>query len=206
LKKEKKLLAVQGDLAQRIIEIANKKGQTVYSLTNDILSQAIKAESINRSLNDIVERFRLFEIERNSGAVFATKDTLLYMVGKLYHQEKDVLLKNWLDSGRWYGRYLKVKFNDEEPLDMLEKLLCSCSWDLSEIRISKDGDKLSLTRLSPNDSLEYTELISKFIEGIISSFGYEIKTHDISKGLTVQEFERKEPEDAAIKKVPGKRI
>jgi len=204
-KKDKKLLAVQGDLAQQVIQIANRKGMTVYNLTNDILQQAIKAEGMNRSLDDIVERFRLLEIERSGGAVFATKDTLLFMVEKLYQREKEALLENWYGSGRWYGKYLQVKFDDSEPLDMLEKFLCSCSWDSGEIRISKDGGKLSLTRLSLNDSLEYTELASKFIEGIISTFGYELVKQDVSKGLTVQEFERKEAEEEGARKTAGRR-
>jgi hypothetical protein len=203
-KKEKKLLAVQGDLAQRIIEIANRKGMTVYSFTNEILQQAIKADGMDKSLEDIVERFRLLEIERDSGAVFATTDTLLYMVEKLYQQEKEGLLKKWYESGRWYGKYLQIKVNDGDPLNMLEKFLDACSGKSSEIRIFTEGDKLSLNRLSPNDSLEYTELFSRFLEGIIHSFGYETKNNDVSKGLIVLEFEKKNSNKKAIRKTEDK--
>jgi len=188
-KREKKLLAVQGDLAQKVIEIANRKGMTVYSFTNEVLEQAIKAESMNRSLEDIVERFRLLEIERDSGAVFTTKDVLLFMVEKLYQQEKEALLKRSYESGRWYGKYLQVKFHDGEPLDILEKLLDVGS-DSSEIRIFRDGNKISLTRLCPHDSLEHTDLVSKYLEGIVHSFGYESKNNDVSKGLIILEFEK----------------
>jgi len=204
-KKEKKLLAVQGDLAQRIIEIANRKGMTVYSLTNEILQQAIKAEGMDRSLEDIVERFRLLEIDRDSGALFVTTDTLLYMVERLYQQEKETLLKRWYGSGRWYGKYLQVKFHDEEPLDMIEKLLDACSCKSSEIRILREENRLSLNWLSPNDSLEYTELFSKFLEGVIHSFGYETRNNDVSKGLIVLEFERKNSEDTGTKKISEKK-
>jgi len=190
-KKEKKLLAVQGDLAQKIIGIANRKGMTVYSLTNEILQQAIKAESMNRSLEDIVDRLRLLEIERDSGAVFTKKDILLFMVGQLYKQEKVPLLKKAYESGRWYGKYLQIRFQDGEPLDTLGKLLDVCSWDSSEIRLFRDEDALSLTRLCPSDSLEHTELVSKYLEGIIHSFGYETRKNDVSKGLIVIDFERK---------------
>lgn len=203
-KREKKLLAVQGDLAQKVIEIANRKGMTVYSFTNEVLQQAIKAESMNRSLEDIVERFRLLEIERDSGAVFTTKDVLLFMVEKLYRQEKETLLKRSYESGRWYGKYLQIKFHDGEPLDMLEKLL-DVSSASSEIRLFRDVGKLSLTRLCPNDSLEHTDLVSKYLEGIIHSFGYETKMNDVSKGLIVLEFERKKSEDTAFKKMDDKR-
>lgn len=196
-KKEKKLLAVQGDLAQKIIGIANKKGMTVYSFTNEILQQAIKAESMNRSLEDIVERLRLLEIERDSGAVFTKRDILLFMVGQLCKQGKEPLLKRAYESGRWHGKYLQIRFHDGEPLDTLEKLLDVCSWNSSEIRLFRNGNKLSLTRLCPNDSLEHTELVSKYLEGIVHSFGYETKKNDVSKGLIVVNFERKNPEDTA---------
>jgi len=204
-KREKKLLAVQGDLAQRIIEIANRKGMTVYSFTNEILQQAIKAEGMGKSLEDIVERFRLLEIERDSGAVFAATDALLYMVERLYQQERERLLEKWYESGRWYGKYLQIKINDGEPLNTLEKFLEACSPKSCEIRILREGDKLTLNRLSPNESLEYTEAFSKFLEGVIHSFEYETKRNDISKGLIVLEFERKNSEDAATKKISEKK-
>ena len=199
-KREKKLLAVQGDLAQKIIEIANRKGMTVYSFTNEVLEQVVIADSMNRSIKDIVESYGLLEIERDSGAVFATTDTLLYMVQRLYEQEKDALLKNWYESGQWFGKYLQIKFHDGEPLDMLEKLLEAASPKSSEIRIIKNEDELLVNRLCPNDSPEYTELFSKFLEGIIHSFGFSTKKNDVSKGLIVLEFE-KTMEDATSKKL-----
>ena len=203
-KREKKLLAVQGDIAQKVIQIANRKGMTVYNFTNEILEQAVKADGMNWSIEDIVERFSLLEIERDSGAVFATMDTLLYMVERLYQQEKEELLEKWYESGQWYGKYLQIKFDDGEPLDMLEKLLGACSSKSSEIRIVRDGNRISLNRLCPNDSMEYTELFSKFLEGIIHSFGYETKKNDVSKGLIALEFE-KDFEDSSIKKASEKR-
>lgn len=204
--REKKLLAVQGDLAQKVIQIANRKGMTVYNFTNEVLEQAVKADSMNWSIDDIVERFSLLEIERDSGGVFATMDTLLYMVERLYQQEKEALLKNWYESGQWYGKYLQIKFGDGEPLDMLEKLLGACSSKSSEIRIVRDGNRLSLNRLCPNDAMEYTELFAKFLEGIIHSFGYETKKNDVSKGLITLEFERKGSEDTTLKKLGDKKV
>ncbi|MCK4434185.1 hypothetical protein KAU92_01745, partial [Candidatus Bathyarchaeota archaeon] len=68
--------------------------------------------------------------------------------------------------------------------------LRTCSPDSCEIQMFGDGDKLLLNRVSPNDSLEYTELFSKFSEGIIHSFGYETRKNDVSKGLISIEFEK----------------
>lgn len=199
-RREKKLLAVRGDLAQKVIEIANSKGMTVYSFTNEVLHQAVRAEGMNRSLQDIVERFRLLEIERDSGAVFATKDVLSFMEEKLFPQEKENLLKRSYESGRWYGKYLQIKFHNGEPLDMLEKLLDVRSAS-SEIRLFRNGDQLSLTRLCPNDSLEHTQIVSKYLEGIMNSFSYETEKNDVSKGLIVLEFERKKSDDTVPRKM-----
>jgi len=199
-------LAVQGDLATDIMQIANRKGMTVYNYTNEVFEQAIKAESMNRSLGDIVEVFRLLEIERDSGAMFAMKDTYLYMIERLYQQEKEELLKKAYGSGRWYGKYLQMKFNGGEPFDMVEKLLNTCFWDSSEIRIVRNGEKVALNRLSPNDSIEYTEMTARFIEGIVNSFGYDTKNTDVSKGLISFEFGKNDPEESASKKIGEKRI
>ena len=190
-KKEKKLLAVDGEVAQKIIQIANRKGMTVYSFTNEILQQAIKAENMNRSLEDIVERYRLFEANQDGGALFIPSGTLFFMVQQLYQQEKEKLLNKWYESGRWYGKYLLMKFNREDPLGIFRKILEACTNKSSQIRILREENKLSLNWLSPSDPLEYTELFSKFLEGALHSLGYETVKNDVSKGLITLELEHK---------------
>lgn len=187
-------------MAQKIIETANRKGMTVYNFTNEILQQAIRAESMNRSLPEIVERFRVLEIARDSGVVFVRNDMLLYMVDRLYQQGKEELFQKWYEFGHWYGKYLQIKINDGAPLDMLEELLETCACKPSEVRINRDGDKLSVNTLSPNDSSEYTELVSRFLEGILHSFGYETKSRDVSKGLLTLEFEKANSDNGASRK------
>ena len=57
---EKKLLAVRGDLAKRIIGMANKDGRTVYSTVNKIFEEALKAYETETQLED---RLRMIETE-----------------------------------------------------------------------------------------------------------------------------------------------
>jgi len=200
-KRDKKLLAVDGEIARKIIQIANRKGMTVYSFTNEILKQAIAAENMNKSLEDIVELFRLLEISLNGGALLIPGDILMYMIERIYQQEREELLSKWYKSGRWYGKYLQVRFHRDEPLDIIQSLLNACSSKYSEIQILKEDRKLSVNWMSPNNSLEYTELFSKFLEGVIHSFGYKTRKNDVSKGLIVMEFEKKDHEEGSNHKI-----
>lgn len=191
-KKEKKLMAVQGDLAQRIIGIANRKGRTVYSFVNEILEQAIEADEMNRSLKQIVELYKLIEIERKSGAVITTRDIMSYLIKKLYPLEKDALLEKWHSSGQWYGKYLLVRFQDGEPLEVLEKLLHALAWDKSEVRVLRKEKSICLSCVAPERSPEYTELFSRFLEGVMHSLGYKMMKKDLLKGLILLDFTKQE--------------
>ena len=183
-------MAVQGDLAHRLMGIANRQGRTVYSLTNEIVEQAIEADLLDCPLKDIVEFYRLLRVEKDSGSVIIRKDNLLYMIDKLYPREKKVLWDKWYRSGRWYGKYLQVKFLNGEQFGVLEKLLDACAWDSSEFRLQRDGDNLVLNSVSLASSLEYTELVARFLEGIVHSLGYETTNNDITRGLIVLEFKK----------------
>jgi len=190
-RKEKKLMAVRGDLAERVIGIANRKGRTVYSFVNEVIEQAIEADYMDSSLKNIVEFHKLLKVEKESGAVITAKDNLLFLIEKLYPLEKEALLERWYASGRWYGKYLQIKFLDGGKLGMLERLLDACTWDSSEIQLRENGESLVLNCVSLWSSKEYTELASKFLEGIIHVLGYETVKNDVSKGLIVLEFRKK---------------
>lgn len=131
-------MAVQGDLAHRLMGIANRQGRTIYSLTNEIVEQAIEADRLNCSLKDIIEFYKLLRVEKESGSVIMRKDNLLYLIDKLYPVDKKTMWERWYRSGRWYGKYLQVKFLDGEQFGVLEKLLETCVWDSSEFRLFED--------------------------------------------------------------------
>jgi len=191
VKKQKKLMAVQADLVEKIIRISNIKGRTVYSFVNEIMEQAIEAEDLGQSLKEIVEIYRLMEIEKKTGAVLTTREILNFLVQKLYPSEEEALMEKWYISGEWYGKYVLTRFQDGEPLEMLDKLLQVYLWEASEIRILRGKDSIGLRCVAPNHTTEETSLLSSFLEGAMHSMGYTLRKRDLLKGLILLDFEKR---------------
>ena len=188
---ERRLMAVRGDLVEKVIRVANKNGRTVYSFVNEVMEQALEAEEMGRSLKEIVELYKLIEIEKKSGAVLTTRERLSFLIEKLYPLEKEALLEKWYDSGQWYGKYLLLRFGEGKPVEMLEKLLQLYAWDVGEILMSKESGSVHLRCVAPNHSRKAeTELFSRYLEGVMDSLGYHLKKRDLSKGLVLLDFEK----------------
>jgi len=189
-RKQKKLIAVQSDLVQNIVRIANIKGRTVYSFVNEIMEQAIEAEEIGRSLKEVVELHKLIEIEKKTGTTLITREILNYLIQRLYPSEEETLLEKWYSSGQWYGKYVFARFQNGDTLEILNKLFQAYAWNASEVRITKGNDSISLRCVFPNHTPEETQLFSRFLEGAMHSIGYNLKKRDLLKGLILLDFEK----------------
>ncbi|MEM2905791.1 MAG: hypothetical protein QW057_01110 [Candidatus Bathyarchaeia archaeon] len=188
--KEKKLVAVRGDLLARVVEISNREGKSVYGMTNEIFEQAIRVHDLGLSLTDVVEAYALLKMERETGAVIISSETLSYLIGRLYPEEKEALQELWRGSGQWYGKYLLAKFHDQDPIEMLRRRLVTCAWDVTDVNLVRNGDKVKLRIVAPYLAAENTELFSKHLEGIMQSLGYTLERNDTMRGIILLEFDK----------------
>jgi len=186
--KEKKLVAVRSDLLARIVEISNREGKTVYGMTNEIFDQAIRAHDLGLTLPEVVDAYTLLKMERETGAVVTSSETLSYLIGKLYPEHKEALQELWRSSGQWYGKYLLAKFHDQDPVEMLRRRLVTCAWDVTDINLLRNGDQVKLRIVAPHLPAENTELFSKHLEGIMQSLGYRLEKNDTMRGIIFLEF------------------
>jgi hypothetical protein len=191
-KKDKKFIAVREDLLQKIMEIANKDGKSFYSFVNEIFEQAIRAEELKLSLNEVIDFYTLIEIMKKAGAVITASDTLEHLINKLYPLEKESLQERWYHSGVWYGKYLSTRFND--ALDIFKKILEACIWDISEANLTiNDNGTLSLRCVAPNQSRESTELFSKFLKGVLSALNYKVAKEESWRGIIQMDLVKRSP-------------
>ncbi|RLG91593.1 MAG: hypothetical protein DRO36_03915 [Candidatus Hecatellales archaeon] len=148
---------------------------------------------MDSTLPEIVEFYSLIQTMKKTGVALIPQTILNYSTKKLYQTEKENLLKNWYNSGLWYGKFLKAKF--ENPTESLKKFLLACFWEITEIEISKSGDeKISLKIIAPSQTQENTELLLKFIDGIMTSLNYKILREEFWRGIIIMDLEkRKEP-------------
>ena len=175
------------------MEIANKKGKNVYGFVNEICENAIKADEMNSTLDEISNFYNLIKTMRQAGAVMMPPEILDYSIKQLYPLEKDSLLENWYNSGLWFGKFLETKFDN--PLEIFREILTTCLWDITEASIEPKKNNISLRVVAPNLPRENTELLLKFISGVMHTLDYKVAKQEYWKGIILLELRK-------IQKIP----
>ena len=178
---KRKMLAARLDLADRISEIASRRG-TLFDYLNDILDQAIRAESLGLTLNEVLDDRWLIKTARDAGFTFVPEKIVNDLIENAYEElGKRKMTSLWYETGQWYGRYY-------EDLGRLEASVRRFFWDISEFKMSKEDENISLICLSSKFSETHTELFSKFLEGAFNALGYGLDESDVSKGIISLRF------------------
>lgn len=186
--KDKKLIRVPSRLVAKLTRASNLEEKAFYDFTTESLEQAVRAHNMGISLKEIVDFYELMEIQRASGAVITPKDVLDYLISKLYPKEKAALQKKWYESGRWYGKYLDTKLRGRDAVEVFGRILSASKWDLNEVNVEREGETVMLRCVSFTLPLERTELLVRFLEGVMHSLGYETKKLDSTRGIITMEF------------------
>lgn len=185
----RKMLAADEELANRVVELAKRRGVTVFQTVNEILEQALRVEEEGLRLREIVEERGIIERARRLGFTF-TVGRLLYEVAELaYERARGQASQMWLEMGRWYGKYLNSmgKENLRAFRDVLELLAFGPpEWEMREGR----GGQVSVSLIGEQFTQGYLTLLSLFIEGAFENLGYRVNSREVSRGLLKLSFER----------------
>ncbi|MGQ9507020.1 MAG: hypothetical protein ACUVTB_04060 [Candidatus Bathycorpusculaceae bacterium] len=189
-RKGRKLILIRSDLLEKIAQITAKEGKTMYSFTNEVFEQVLKAYEMNVNISDIIEFYKLMRIERETGSVIVPLCVLEYVMDKFCKENKKVLLEKWCEAGLWYGKYISSRFSEEESLNIIEKLMKISLRNLINCSVFQKNGRVKIRAMSPHFSLEQTESISKFIEGIFHSLDYVTSKNELLKGMILLEFKK----------------
>jgi len=178
---KRKLLAARLDLADKISEIASRRG-TLYDYVNDVLEQAIRAEGLGLTIKDVLDDMWLIKMARDAGFIMAPEKIIYDLTESAYKRvSKEKMVNIWFETGQWYGRYY------DSPAKFANAVR-KYFWDISEFKVSQEGKFVDLTCLSSKFSAVYTELFSKFLEGALISLGYNLEKSEVSKGIISMRF------------------
>lgn len=189
--KGKKLVYVPADLLSEVSNVSDGRGESVGRFVEEALRQSIRANRTGYDLNQLAEFFEVMQAQRNLGGTFVPFEILNYLTSKAFKDEKQVVQAQWYESGKWYGKYLKEKFDD--ALEAFRRFLEASRWDLNEVEIRRNSDTVKLRCVSTVLTEEATDTLSRFIEGIIHSLGYETKKKDSMRGMILIEFKPQQP-------------
>lgn len=181
---KRKMLAAREDLANRIVEIADRKNVTLFGMLNDTLELVLKAEEKEISLEEAVNQYGMVKVAREAGFVPVVESLWYDTLDKLFKMDKDWMMKKWHESGQWYGKYYSTKV-PQYPLKAFKEDISSLTWNVSEFSVTenKDSSEVVVNCIAPRFLLSQTTLFSAFLEGALEAFGYDVSRRNVSKGI-----------------------
>ncbi|MDK6027828.1 hypothetical protein QPL79_00395 [Ignisphaera sp. 4213-co] len=181
---KRKVLVAREDLVNSLSLVAKKRGSTLYSLTNEIIEQALRAESMGVTLRDVLDTYEVLKANRSAGQMLVPIDVLIAIVSKLTPRDLEEIEKLWKEAGRWYGEYVTIRFREDfRDAQSLEKILKEIRWEFVDLVIQNEGNGMRVRCVSPQIPVELMKLISMFIEGFLEALAYKVERRNIFKGI-----------------------
>jgi len=175
------MLAAEEDIANRVAELANKRGLTVYQTVNDILEQVLRAEEMGVNLKESLDQHDAMQRARELGLTFTVEHLYYQVVDACQESDGTKITDLYRDMGFWYGKYFKTRSTD--PLRALNDALAFLTMG-SELTVEKArGDTITVSCVSEKFSRGYTEVFATFIEAAYSVIGYKTEERETSRGI-----------------------
>ena len=186
--KGKKLVYVSEAIVEGLARVSKDKGESIAKLVEDALRQSVRVNEEGYDVKQIADFFDVMQAHRVLGGVFVPSYVLDYLIEAVHPEGRAQLIAKWFESGRWNGKYLKEK--SANPVEAFGRFLELSRWDLNEVEVKDLGDSVKIRCVSTVLSNAGTELLAKFIEGVMDGLGYKTEKNDYLKGMIILEFRR----------------
>lgn len=186
---KRKMLAAREDLVDQVSEIANRRGLSLFAVTNEALEQVVELDKLGLRLSEVAGECKTMKAAKDAGFVLVPENLLYETMDRAYRESKNWMMKKWFDSGEWFGKYCSLR----ESGDRIERLgrdIHGFLWNAREFDLARNGSsQVSLRCVSPRFSESYSTFLSGFLEGILNALGYKCSQKDIAKGFMQLKFE-----------------
>lgn len=183
------MLAADAKLANRIVELAKRRESTVFSMVNDILEEALRADQMGLSLSEIIDGRETLEKAMKMGFTFTVEKLLYDVVDLAYSKNKRGISEMWFDTGKWYGKYFSNRSND--GVDAFSEAMDLMTIGKSVFNIEKTrGDGIRVSCVGESFTPGFIEVYSLFIEGVFETFGMTLEEKENSEGIIRLRFKR----------------
>lgn len=186
----RKLVFVQADIVDKLMEISNREGRTLSSFVSDILSDIVRIYSDGGSIKDAVRSYMVASMNRSAGIILVPVNLMNSILARIGGEYLEEIYRDAYESGYWYGRYISVKFDN--PLEAIRSLLSYILLTPTDISIEGDGGSILFRLISPNLSSETTKLLLSIFEGVMSALGYETDRAEYTKGIVIASFKKRD--------------
>lgn len=180
---KRKMLVADERLAEQLAYVAKKRGQTLFSLLNEIFDHALRVYRNGLTLKPILDEWERMKAMKEAGFIYVVKPLWIDIVNMAFSSEnKSLLLKKWYEAGRWYGKYFATK-SAEDPILNLRDFFSNLMWGSSEFVMEVNNEEGQIRCISADFPSSYTELLGSFFQGALDALGYKCKSKEVSKGF-----------------------
>lgn len=180
-KAKRKTFVAREDLVDRLSDVARDRGYSLYAFVNEVFGLFLRAEEMGLDLRRILEERGVLESAKRAGFVLGLENLWYDMADLAYEKARGKAVKSWFDAGVWFAKRYAAS-GGEDSLTSLVDDLRTLMWNVQELNVERNGDKVSVKVLSPRFSEAYTSLFSAFLEGCLESLGYKRVNQEVFKG------------------------
>lgn len=185
----KKLVPIPENILADVLKAAIKDNTSTNKFIEEALKHAVQLSSLGITSLQFINICEVAKDCRVLGCSFIPMGVLRYLTHRACNDDKIMLQAKWYDSGVWYGKFLSEKFDD--PLEGFKEFLLATRWDLNEVEVMRYGESVKLRCISNALSIEETELLVKFIDGVMHGMCYLEGKIDYVKGIASFEYKNK---------------
>jgi len=183
--KGKKLVYISEELFDKAKSASKEWGYSLGSFVESAVMLGVNAAKLGYTPEKALEVLNVIRAQRALGGAFIPQESLNFTLKHSDKSQKKLQAK-WYEAGRAHGKYLKEKF--EDPVQVLKTFLEVTRWDLNEVEVKRERETVRLRCVSTTQTTYTTELLTKFIQGLIDGLGCQIQKIDWIKGIIFAEF------------------
>jgi len=183
--KSKKLVYVSEDLCEEAKRASRELGYSLTKFVESSVALGLSAAKLGYTPEKASEVLSVLRAQKALGGAFVPQG-VLNLIAEGPEGLREELLRASYEAGLAHGRYLKEKSQD--PIQSLKTFLEVTRWDLNEVEVEREGRTVKLRCVSTSHTAHATELLAKFVEGLIGGLGYQLQKIDWMRGIIVAEF------------------
>jgi hypothetical protein len=150
---------------------------------------AIKAEASGIDIDRVIEEGAILKRAKEVGFALVPESLWREMVELVYERAGEEVSRMWFEAGFWLGkRYATDDY--EDPLSAFKRDLEAFAVNSYELDVERAEDLLRVSVASSSFSEPHAFLFSRFLEGALKAFGYELVRREVLKGLIKMEARR----------------
>lgn len=185
MSKSKKLVYVSEDLCEEAKKASKELGYSLTKFVESSVALGLSAAKLGYTPERASEVLSVLRAQKALGGAFVPQG-VLSLIAEGPEELRRELLRASYESGLAHGRYLREKTQD--PIQLLKTFLEVTRWDLNEVEVEREGRVVKLRCISTSHTAHTTELLAKFVEGLISGLGFQVQRIDWVRGIIVAEF------------------